>query len=283
MSNEYAALVNDMYVNQRVNLKMDLSMKRDTVLAMFDRVRREMPGMDRFKRYTNELALESRADAEAVDDGSDSARPSESGIHAGAGGSGAGRGGQRWLAIRKTSVRTGSVNPDSLSEGYKLHRLVLEIAPYFLDVTPLDIDHIELLYGFDLLASGNHDAIVFNALLSGSALGELVEGGKGGSRVHRTPIDCQPLLGVALADGTDIQAHFEVKTRSSIRHGRHVEHREEPISLYVVVRRHGPFKDVRDLPAVLRQLVERGEDLLDTCIVPKLLLPLREAIASGHS
>lgn len=270
MSSEYAALVNDLYINQRFNLKMDLSMKRDTVLAMFDRVRRELPGMDRFKRYSNELALESRPD-------SGNGEPSR----AGEGDAAAGGGGQRWLAIRKTSVRSGSVNPETLSEGYALHRLVLETAPYFLDITPLDIDHIELLYGFDMLAAGNHDAIVFNALLSGSPLAALVtEVGDAGG--ERTPVDCQPLLGVALSEGHDFQAHFEVKTRSSSRKPRNGEGREDPISLYLVVRKYGPFGEVKDLPKVLRSLVERGEDLLDTVVVPKLLMPLRDAIASGH-
>ena len=275
MASEYAALVNDLYINQRVNLKMDLSMKRDTVLAMFDRVRREVPGMDRFKRYTNELALESRGEA-----GGESSRAAETEEVAGSAGVGAsGGGGQRWLAVRKTSVRTGSVNPDTPREGYTLHRLVLELAPYFLDITALDIDHIELLYGFDMLAPGNHDAIVFNALLAGSPLAALVtEGG----RIERTPVDCQPLLGVALSDGHDVQAHFEVKTRSSARHGRHIDGREEPISLYLVLRKYGPFGEVKDLPKVLRNLVDRGEDLLDSVVVPRLLMPLREAIASGH-
>lgn len=272
MASEYAALVNDVYVNQRVNLKMDLSMKRDTVLAMFDRVRREMPGMDRFKRYTNELALESRTDPE----GGDGEAPED----AGRGTENGAAGGQRWLAIRKTSVRTGSVNPESLSEGYKLHRLVLDLAPYFLDITPLDIDHIELLYGFDLLAAGNHDAIVYGALLAGSPLAALVEGGGKGERAERVPVDCQPLLGVALNETHDLQAHFEVKTRGSSRQ-KGGEGREEPISVYLVVRKYGPFKDVKALPEILRQLVNQGEELLDTCVVPRLLLPLRDAIASG--
>ena len=165
MQNDYAALANDFYVNQRVNLKMDLSMKRDTVLALFDRVRREIPAMDRFRRYDNELALESRSEA-------------------------IGSGGQRWLAVRRTSVRSGSVNPESMRDGYALHRLVLETSPYFLDITPLDVDHVEVLYGFDLLASGNHDLIVFNALMAGSPLAALVDSAVGGVPEQRCHGPC---------------------------------------------------------------------------------------------
>lgn len=290
MTTDYSALASDFYINLRVNLKMDLAMKRDTVLALFDRIRREQPAMDRFKRYAHELALESRHDHNS------------SGGLAGAGWSPSRRG-QQWVAVRKTSVRSGSVNPESVEHGYALHKLVLDTTPYFLDITPLDIDHIELLYGFDLLASGNHDAIVFNALMGGSPLASLVDamprsGARSNARAsaaagartremepahHRgyVPVECQPALGVALTDDCDLQAHFEVKTRSNARMIRSGEPREEPISLYLVIRKYGPFADVRGLAAVLAELVQHGEELLDSCVIPKLLVPVREAIASG--
>src|SRR5690606_17584754 len=129
------------------SLKMDLPMRRDTVLALFDRVRREQPWMDRFRRYKNELALESTQRGSV----------------------------QHWVALRKSSVRSGSVNPETDEEAFGLHRLVLELAPYFLDISALDIDFIEVLYGFDLHAPGNHDAAVFAALLGSSPLGKLAE------------------------------------------------------------------------------------------------------------
>ena len=34
MRNEYSAFAADFYINQRLNLKMDLSMRRDTVLSL---------------------------------------------------------------------------------------------------------------------------------------------------------------------------------------------------------------------------------------------------------
>src|SRR5580765_344405 len=105
----YRALCSDFYINQRLSLKMDLPMRRDTVLTMFDRVRRQQPWMDRFRRYRNELALESSAHGPT----------------------------QHWLALRRSSVRCGSVNANTDDEAFGLHKLVLEIAPYFLDISPL--------------------------------------------------------------------------------------------------------------------------------------------------
>jgi hypothetical protein len=245
----YRALCNDFYINQRINLKMDLPMRRDTVLAMFDRVRREHPWMDRFRRYQNELSLESSTRDRS----------------------------QQWLALRKSSIRSGSVNPETMPEAYRLHRLILEIAPYFLDIPPLDIEHVEFLYGFDLLASGNHDAIVFRALMGDSPLANLI--GSDGA----VPIDCQPLLGIGLGDAYEVQAHFEVKTRTSMRAVRSGEFRDEPISLYLTVRRHGPVGDIKELPSIVGALIEQGEQLLAERVVPHLLRPIRDAIAAGNA
>jgi hypothetical protein len=274
MVNDFAPFASDFYVNQRINLKMDLPMRRDTVLSLFDRVRKELPHMERFRRYDHELALESRGD-------------SASGSHHGFGGPGSHQPrGQQWLAVRKTSVRSGSVNPTTSDQAYALHELATQAAPCFLDITALDIDHVELLYGFDLPAAGNHDAIVFSALMSGSPLAALVEAKPArtsiaaSSRGH-IPVDFQPLLGVALTDELDVQAHVEVKTRTSARQVRTGEYRDDPISVYMIVRKYGPFADVRELPDIIAALRQRGEDLVENCIVPRLLMPIREAIVSG--
>jgi hypothetical protein len=248
MPSDYAALCNDFYVNARLNLKMDLSMRRDTVLSLFDRLRRDRPGMDRFKRYSNELALESRPSA--------------------------GEGSYEWVAVRKTSVRSGSVNPPCDKHAHDLHRGVLEAAPFYLDITPLDIDHMEVLFGFDLLATGNHDAIVAGALLGDSPLGRLCEGGP-------AALEFQPAVGVALNTSCDVQAFFEVKTRTTTAEVRSGEFREEAISVYVIVRKVGPFADVKQIPNIYDGLVARGEELLDGKIVPGLLVPIRDAIATA--
>ena len=277
MRNEYSAIAADFYINQRLNLKMDLSMRRDTVLSLFDRVRKDQPQMDRFKRYTDELALESRPE------GVESTGAT-----------------QQWVAVRKTSVRSGSVNPQSTEHGCRLHKLVLESAPYFLDISPLDIDHLEVLYGFDLMAQGNHDGIVFNALYGGSPLAAMIDGMDAKSKHEHRIVDCQPLIGVTLSDDGEVQAHFEIKTRSpggAQRGGRSGgpggsgggsggassggDGREEPISVYLIVRKYGPFTDIGELGTVFSDLTTRGEALLDSVVLPKLLAPIREAIVTG--
>lgn len=247
MTESYGALCADYYVNQKLSVKLELPKERQTVLDMFDRVRRRYPDMDQFRRHADELALETTAEAAE----------------------------QKWLAIRETSVRSGTVNPDSLDDAYRLHREVLEVSPYFLSISPLDVEYVELLYGFDLPASGNHDEIVFQALIADSPLAKLLD------MPGTVPIDCQPNFGIALKDRVDIDAHFEVKTRASGRRGRTLSDGErgaEPISVYLTLRKYGPVSDIKDLPRVFERMCDRGEELLESRVMPNLVAPIREAI-----
>jgi hypothetical protein len=259
MSSSYRALCSDFYINQKISVKLDLPRGRETILDLFERVRTTFPGMSSFRRYREELALES---------------PQSDEHH-------------RWLAVRASTIRSGSVNPESFEEGYALHRAVLEVAPYFLSISPLDIEYVELLYGFDLAASGNQDAIVADALLEGSPLGALLD------LEHAVTIDFQPLLGLLLraepggpaaprgrADG--IEAHLEVKTRSGS--GKRVEDGSgEPISVYVTLRRYEPVAKLKSLPLVFNTLAQQAEHLIETRVLPGLITPIRRAITLGES
>ena len=55
----YSAFCSNFYVNQKLGLKLDLPERRETVLDLFDRVRRAFPRLCNFQRYEGEVALES--------------------------------------------------------------------------------------------------------------------------------------------------------------------------------------------------------------------------------
>ena len=248
------AICSDFYINHKVGVKLDLPRGRETVLELFERVRRSHPDLGQFRRYKDELALETAPGVER----------------------------SQWVAVRSSNIRSGVVNPDDLGEAYALHRDVLETAPYFMSISPLDIDFVELLFGFDLEARGNHDAIVHRTLFGGSAMGDVLD------MPGALPIACQPMLGVALdtAAGGTIEAHLEIKTRGggSSPMAGDLREREsaEPISVYLTVRRYNPASDLKDLPGVLDARAARGEELLAERIVPGIIVPLREALLSGN-
>lgn len=250
MSDSYRALSSDFYVNLKLGVKMELPRGRDTVLELFERTRKQFPAMGNFRRYRDELALES---------------PQSETPH-------------RWIAVRSNSVRSGSVNPPTMPQAFTLHEFVLASAPLYLNISPLDIDCVELLFGFDLAAAGNHDGIVFDALVGGSPLSKLTE--IAGAKLT----DYQPIVGMTLGERGDVEAHFEVKTRPT----SHQSHREgepgvDPISVYVTLRRFGSVSDLKELPSLLHRLSEIGEELVESRVVPHVLVPLRDAIASGNA
>jgi len=242
MTESYGALCTDHYVNLKLGLKLELPRSRDTVLSLFERVRRQYPGMSEFRKYTDELALES---------------PTNGSPH-------------RWLAVRASSVRAGVVNPSASTEAYRLLEMVLDVSPYFLDISPLDVDYVEVLYGFDIAAGGNHDAIVAETLLGGSPIAGLFDLGNG------SPIDCQPLVGLTLGDGTE--AFFEVRTRPD---ENRTDRRGEPISVYLTLRRRGPIDELKQLAPMFRDMTSVGEELVDRGVLPVLVNPIRDGIVPG--
>ncbi|HZW10911.1 MAG TPA: hypothetical protein VFF69_13500 [Phycisphaerales bacterium] len=243
MTANYGAFCTDYYVNLKLGLKLELPKGRDTVLSLFERVRRQYPGMTEFRKYKEELALES---------------PTSTSPH-------------RWVAVRSSSIRAGVVNPSGVSEAYRLHRCVLDISPYFLSISPLDVDYVELLYGFDIAASGNHDSVVAETLLGNSPLASLLD------IEQARPIDCQPVLGFVLPSGAE--AYFEVKTRPGNDSKR--DSSDEPISVYLTLRRHGPIGELKQLGEILDELITHGEELVEGRVIPTLVNPIRNAIVPG--
>jgi len=252
MTASFRALCSDSYVNQKLSLKLELPRERHSVLEMFGRVRKQFPGMTQVKRYKEEIALEGEA-----------AEPP-----------------QRWIAVRGNAIRSGIVNATSLEESYDLHRHVLEVAPFFLGISALDVDFVELLYGFDVLCDRNHDEVVGDALIANTPMSQLVD--LPGAQI----VDVQPMVGMVLHEGMgedyaassnrSVEVSYEVKTRPGARQHR----REEPISVYLTLRHYGPVSDIAALPEVMARLARLGEDLAETRVLPGLVRPIREALGS---
>lgn len=250
MATSLGALCTDFYINQKLALKMDMPAERETILHFFDHVRKAVPAMNRFRRYDGELALES------------SRRNSE----------------YRWLSLRRTSVRSGHVNPQSMEDAYAYHRLLLEISPYHLTISPLDVDYLELMFGFDLECKENHDRIIYEALFADTPMANLLAEGDANGKI----LDVQPVFGQALDESGELQAYFEVKTRPKSRRGSSRGYRHEPISLFLTLRKYGPVEDVKQLQSDLTGLAASCEQLAADRLVPDLLAPIAQRINAGR-
>jgi len=238
----FSAFCSDFYVNQKLGLKLDLPERRETVLDLFDRVRRAFPRLSHFERYDGEVALES--DNTERD--------------------------WQWVALRQTSIRSGHVNPASLADAYNFHKVLLEVAPYFLSISPLDIDMLEVVFGFDFETEHDRDAVVFDALLANTPFAGLVDG------AFERVIDAQPAVAISLGERGDLQAAFEVRTKPRLPVAG--ERGGEPISVFLTVRKYGPLASLDELKSAFGAVVGHAEVLAEQRVIPHLVVPIHEVL-----
>src|SRR5207248_5489237 len=128
MANPYSAFCEDFYVNMRLGSQLNLPHQRETLLHLFERVQKSFPSMTRFRKNDNgEFNLEE-----------------DRGSHS-----------YRWVSLEAKRLSSGHVNPSSISEAMQVHQLLLDMAPTHLSVSPLEIDFLDVLFGFDLGFGGN--------------------------------------------------------------------------------------------------------------------------------
>jgi hypothetical protein len=247
MTNPFSAFCEDFYVNMRLGSQLNLPHNRETLLHLFERVQKSYPSMTRFRKNDNgEYNLEE-----------------DRGGHS-----------YRWLSLEPKRLSTGHVNPTSIEEALKLHTLMLEMAPHHLGISPIEIDYLDVLFGFDLGFGGNHDEIIADSLFAESPLNCLTE--EGGSRA----VDFQPTVTVALSEDCRLQARIDVVTRTNSYQVRTGDYSDDAISVYLIVRRYWGDRPKEPMEKLFAQMAEKAEHLCTTHIIPKVLRPISSAIAS---
>ena len=247
MSNPYAAFCEDFYVNMRLGSQLALPHSRDTLLHFFERVQKAYPAMTRFRKNENgEFNLEE-------DRGSQS---------------------YRWVSLEQKRISAGHVNPTGFEDAVKMHSLLLDMAPHHLGLSPLEIDYLDVLFGFDLAFGGNHDEIIAESLYPESPLTCLTE--ETGARA----VDFQPTVTVALSEDCRLQARIDVVTRTNSYQVRTGDYSDDVISVYLIVRRYWGDRPKEPMEKIFAQMAEKADHLCTNYIVPRVLRPISSAIAS---
>jgi hypothetical protein len=180
----------------------------------------------------------------------------------------------RWVAIEPRRLCSGHINPESLAEAYRQHEMVLDLAPHLLTISLLDCEALDVMFGFDFSYEGNHDEVVAEALGVGPALEGLLE--VPGARV----INYEPSLTLALEPSCRLQGRLSIETRTTAYHIRTGEFPDDQISVYFTVRQYwGSGPDMTFVESFRRQR-EIGEHAIEKIVVPKVVRPLAQAIAS---
>jgi hypothetical protein len=166
------------------------------------------------------------------------------------------------------------VNPAGFDEALKLHSMLLDMAPHHLGISPLEIDYLDVLFGFDLAFGGNHDEIIAESLFPESPLTCLSE------EIGARAVDFQPTVTVALSDDCRLQARIDVVTRTNSYQVRTGDYADDVISVYLIVRRYWGDRPREPMHELFQQMAEKADALCMTHIVPKILRPISSAIAS---
>lgn len=249
MQSLFGSMADECFLSTRLFLKLDLPLERDTVLHFFDQIRKSFPTLRRFQRRENgTLILEEAGD------------------------SGASR---RWVRLDPGSVRFGHFSPQTGDDVRRLGDAILELAPYHLTLSELDFDHMEVACGFELEYRGNHDQLLAEVFWGDHPLGGFLFGDDA-----RHVIDAQPYLGITLTPACDLQAYLEVKSRTGTYEVRTQNYEAQPLSVMLTIRKYWGVGEDQPLAATHRRMCDECDELASTKIVPLLINPLAQAIAS---
>jgi hypothetical protein len=244
---EYAQFCDDFYLNMRLASQMALPNSRDTLLHFFEQVQKAYPTMTRFRK------------TDASDHSLEEDRANNR---------------YRWLSVEAQRLAAGHVNPETVEDAVKLHQLVLELAPYQLSISPVEIEYLDVLFGFDLEFKGNHDEIIAETIFQDSPLTCLLE--EEGAR----PVDFQPSAIVALSEDCRLQARVDLVTRTNSYQVRTGDYGNDVISVYLIVRRYWGDRPRKALGEIFQELVDRGEKLAHSYVLPRIVKPISAAIGS---
>lgn len=244
--NRYSSLCDDFYVNMLLGTEMELPNNRETVLHFFERIQKKYPSMRNFySREKGDFVLEEDKD----------------------------RGSYRWASIENRRVCSGAVNPAEIEAAIEQHKLVLELAPYMLSVSPLDCESLDLLFGFDFTYRGNHNQLVAEALGVCPALERMLD--IPGASI----INSEPALTLALDEECRIQCRIGLETRTNAYQVRTGEFPEEQLSVYFTARQYGSLAPDTTYVEALDRLLGICYDVVDNYVVDGVLKPLARAIA----
>jgi hypothetical protein len=245
-SNAFSSLCDDFYVDMYVNTELELPARRDTVLAFFERIQKQYPSMGYFYRGDN--------GAYCLEEGRNTGQ-------------------YRWVALEMDRLGSGVVNPAAFEDAYSQDRFILDLMPYMLSVSHLDIDSLDVVFAMDFDCADGHDEVIAEAL-SATRLGCLRD------LLGAKTIDFSPSMVVALSDDCRTQARICLESRTSIYDpDKQRQCLDEPITLSLSIRRYPSNTEKFDALKSFENQCRLAEELMAEKIVPNLIQPLISVIA----
>jgi len=245
--NNYSSLCDDFYLDMYINTELDLPTQRDTILAFFERIQKQFPSMGCFyRRANNEYCLEEDRNFSQY----------------------------RWVSLEIDRIGSGVVNPSDFEMAYCQDRLVLELVPYMLSVSCLDIDSLDVTVAMDFDYAGCHDEIISEALFGSTAFNCLLD--LPGTRA----IGFSPAVVVALSNDCRTQARISIESKTSVYEpGRKGQGTDEAIGLSFTIRQYPRTTEKFDPLKSFEYQCRLSQGLMVEKIIPNFVQPLTETIA----
>ncbi len=239
--------VDDFHVNLNLNTELEIACDNEAIFHYFEMFGRVYPDMKKFE----------------AQDGAEWIRVFEEDRDKPC---------YRWLTVEKARISSGFTNPPKLDMAYELHQKVLDIAPTALSVSPLNVKAVDLMFGFDMTYEGNHDEIVARALAP-PCFDRFVE--DPASRI----VNFEPNITFAVDEACNIQCRLAIETRTSVPQLVSGRFDDNQITVFFTVRQYWSPQN-RDFRGAFERLAEIGEKYVDRNVIPQVIKPLAEAIAS---
>lgn len=238
-------LCDDYYVNMTLSTEMELPANPETVLHFFERVDKTYPTMHNFHcRDRGDFVLEEDKD----------------------------QGDQRWVTIEPRRVCSGWANPESIEPAMEQHKLILELAPYMLSISPLDCEALDLHFGFDFTYRGNHNQLVYEVAGVCSFQPFAVFPG---SRI----VTHEPSITIALDQECRNQVRLGIETRTNAYQIRTGDYAEEQMSVDLTGRRFGSLSSNESFLPAFQELYETCMEMLQSHVIDNILQPLKQTIS----
>lgn len=246
MSTSYSSFCDDFSVDLYVNTELALPSERDTLLTFFERIQKQFPEMGNFYRRDNgDFCLEGDRDS----------------------------GQYKWTAVEIDRLGVGVVNPDDLNQAYELDKAVLDVAPYMLGLSHLDIESLDVTFALDFDYQGNHDEVIAEAFFSETAFASLF------NDKNSKPVSFSPAVIFALDDDCRLQARLTIESHTGVYELRTGKYKDEPITLFFTIRQYPSPDEKFDAAASFEKQFELIQELMNEKILPNFVSPLTSAIA----
>ena len=242
----YGAFSDDFYVNMNLSTEMELPRSRESLTHYFEQFQRRYPTMRNFySRDNNEFVLEENKQ----------------------------EGAYRWISVEPKRINSGAVNPDSYEAALDQHRLVLEMVPYELSVSPLDCESLSVMMGFDFTYQGNHNEILSEALGIPKGLEKFPQ------MPFAKVLSYEPSIQFSLDEECRTQCRVSFESRTTAYQVRTGDFAEDQISVYMTLRRFESLAANESFVDEFDRLSALSRDLVDEYLVPTVLRPLQETIS----